>query len=90
MRILLLALVLAFQVVQTQEPPEYAVGTMCTPAGDNVNGLQTPDHPCACKNMTAPTPDGECDLLITNDSLCKQWCHEKHCSCPRMCKEPAK
>lgn len=70
------------------EPPEYADGVMCSPKGDIFKGLQTPDHPCHCKNMWRDSDtDGEncCDERVTNDSTCLQWCHEKHCACPKIC-----
>lgn len=70
------------------EPPEYADGVMCSPKGDIFKGLQTPDHPCSCKNMwrdSHPNDEGCCDERVTNDSTCKQWCHEQHCACPHIC-----
>lgn len=70
------------------EPPEYEPGVMCTPHGDNYKGLQTPDHPCTCKNMYRDSGDDTeegCNERVTNDAACKQWCHESHCACPRIC-----
>ncbi len=72
-------------VMGPTEPPEYAKGVYCTPHGDNVFGVQTTDHPCACKNMLREDKDGCCEVPVNNDDACKQWCHEDHCSCPKIC-----
>jgi hypothetical protein len=77
---------LASQIVTNpQEPPEYADGVYCTPAGTMAYGIQMGDHPCACKNMLRDDKDGCCDVPVTNDPVCQQWCHEKHCACPKAC-----
>jgi hypothetical protein len=72
-------------VTNPNEPDEYAEGVYCTPKGDNYKGVQTPDHPCACKNMMREDKDGCCDVRVTNDPVCKQYCSEKHCACPKQC-----
>lgn len=79
-------LVLAFLLgvaIQVVEPPEYAPGVLCSPGGDIVQGRQTPDHPCACKNMG--DPQTSCEKPTTNDPVCRQYCHEQHCACPLIC-----
>lgn len=70
------------------EPDEYPKDVFCTPKGKNVFGVQTTDDPCHCVNMVGATPDGECTMPLNNDPECKQWCHEKHCECPKKCSEP--
>jgi hypothetical protein len=71
---------------QRAEPPEYPEGVSCTPAGDIAYGVQTGEHPCACKRMIAP--DHDCDTAQTlPDPVCAQYCHEKHCACPITCEE---
>lgn len=72
-------------VMNPDEPTIYPEGVYCTPAGDMFHGLQTPDHPCKCKNMLREDKDGCCDVKVTNDPVCKQWCHEEHCGCPMEC-----
>lgn len=67
-----------------QEPPEYPAGMFCTPLGDYVPGKgRTTDHPCHCKNMG--DPQTSCEKPTTNDPVCRQFCHEQHCSCPLAC-----
>jgi hypothetical protein len=73
------------QVSRSTEPNEYPSGVYCTPHGDLYKGVQTPDHPCSCKNMFRQDDDGCCDQRVTNDPVCMQWCHEQHCSCPKTC-----
>lgn len=82
MKYVLLAFLVGFMVAQ-EEPAEYPEGTLCSPRGDIVQGQQTPDHPCACKNMGSS--ETSCEKPVTNDPQCKQWCHEKHCGCPLTC-----
>ena len=67
-----------------EEPPEYPEGHFCSPAGV-VAGWKVIDstHPCFCKNMG--DPQESCEKPITNDPVCNQYCHEKHCSCPLIC-----
>lgn len=69
------------------EPAEYPDGVMCTPQGINYHGLQTKDSPCTCKNMWRDSDgdEGCCDVRVTNDSTCQQWCHENRCACPHIC-----
>jgi hypothetical protein len=76
----------AFQVTYAGEPDEYPDGAYCTPNGTNFKGLQTPDNPCKCHLvMRSATNDGCCEILQANDAVCKQFCHEHHCACPREC-----
>jgi hypothetical protein len=83
MKPILLALVLAFSLNQApEEPPEYPDGTFCSPQGDQVNGTQTPDHPCSCHRVVH---DELCEGEPSHEAMCKQWCHEKHCHCPVTC-----
>ena len=68
----------------TQEPPEYPEGHFCSPAGVVAGGkVIDSDHPCHCKNMG--DPQESCEKPVTNDPVCTQYCHEKHCSCPLIC-----
>lgn len=67
------------------EPPIYPEGTLCTPNGDNVHGLQTPDHPCMCARMSHGT---DCESDVHEDAACKQFCHAQHCGCPLLCGAP--
>lgn len=78
----------AAQIVHGEPPADPDV--FCTPTGDVVKGVHTPDSPCHCKNMVGPTPDGECTVPINNDNTCSKFCHEAQCRCPKTCVEPAK
>lgn len=68
-----------------QEPDEYPLGWLCTPSGDRRNGVQTAEHPCACKRMV--TTD-DCEGEPSHENVCKQWCHERRCGCPVTCEMP--
>lgn len=84
MKYLAAAFLVGFLAAQVVEPPEYPEGVSCSPAGDVKNGkIVAADHPCHCKNMASP--DTSCETPTTNDPVCKQYCHEKHCSCPLEC-----
>ena len=95
--LLLTIMVVSLSVGQSQEPPEYPVGVSCSPKGDVVRGRQTTDHPCACKrhdDVDADDPDAAAKGRMcqageatnpSHDAVCKQWCHEQHCSCPIAC-----
>jgi hypothetical protein len=76
------------QVVQGGEPTEYPDGQYCTPNGDNFKGLQTPDNPCSCHIVMKMDKDKCCEQIQANDAVCKQFCHEHHCSCPHECVNP--
>lgn len=67
------------------EPAPYPEGVFCTPKGDTVLGVETGLHPCACHMVMRESPDGCCDILQANDPVCRQYCTEKHCACPREC-----
>lgn len=83
MKYLALAFLVGVMLAQ-QEPPEYADGVFCSPAGVVAGGkVIDADHPCHCKNMG--DPQDSCETPTTNDPVCKQWCHEQHCSCPLTC-----
>lgn len=74
------------QIVQGDpEPPEYPKGVYCSPKGDVAFGVQTADHPCHCQNMYRESEKGCCDVKVSLDSTCMQFCHEQHCSCPIVC-----
>lgn len=82
-----LLLTLLLMGVVAQEPDEYPAGSFCTPKGDVVNHLQTPDHPCHCAKMYDRQPnDPYCETSPVRESRdCKQWCHSDHCGCPVDC-----
>ena len=74
--------VLLMLVLPWQEPPEYRDGTFCTPKGDLVGPLQTPNNPCVCRRVDH---DPLCEGVPWKDQRCRQWCHEQHCACPVAC-----
>ena len=87
-KIFCLTYLLAFAVFAAQEPPEYPEGVVCTPAGIvQGDAIIDPDHPCHCKKMTYSNTS--CEVPATNDRMCSQYCHEKHCRCPLVCVEGA-
>lgn len=73
------------QITHGSEPDEYPDGQYCTPNGDNFKGLQTPDNPCKCHIVMREDNRHCCEILQANDAVCKQFCHEHHCSCPHEC-----
>ena len=86
MRVLLILIVLVTQ--QPSHPEEYPRGWYCTPTGTRAEGLQTTDHPCACKRMATCEGEGEDEIVwVAEDPICKQYCHKDKCSCPVTCAE---
>lgn len=85
MKFVFLAFLLSFSMaIPQEEPSEYPEGVFCSPAGITARGkVIDADHPCFCKNMASS--EDSCEKPTTNDPECKQWCHEKHCSCPMLC-----
>lgn len=83
--ILLTALPSGQIVFNPTEPVPYEKGVYCTPKGKLVFGTQTSDDPCSCKNMLRESKDGCCDVPVTNDPVCRQYCTEKNCACPKVC-----
>lgn len=87
MKELLFAAVVAGLIFQgPTEPPEYPSGQFCSPVGDIVAGKPINDHACKCKRLDHSE---QCDGPASHDAVCKQWCHEQHCSCPIVCDVPA-
>lgn len=84
-RWLILSAALSLSLAALQEPPIYPEGMYCTPRGDVVQGVQTPDHPCRCKRMA--DPEDSCET-VRESSECLQWCHKEHCKCPIACESP--
>jgi hypothetical protein len=82
--LLVLGLTSPMVLQSVQEPPEYPDGQLCDPRGTvNVKGeLMSPDHPCACHRVNRTE---FCEGEPSHESVCKQWCHEKHCHCPVTC-----
>lgn len=81
----LIVLALALVALAAQEPAPYPDGAYCTPKGDLVNGLQTPDHPCACHRIDR---DPTCEGRPIEDAICKQYCTPSHCGCEIHCEAP--
>ena len=74
------------QIVRNpDEPAPYPKGVYCTPKGDLVHGVQTDLHPCKCHNMVRESKDGCCDVPVTNDPVCAQFCNEAACACKKEC-----
>ena len=69
---------------QVVEPPEYPDGVSCSQKGDVLNDgtVIAPDHKCDCHMVIH---DKDCEATASPDATCKQFCHERHCHCPRTC-----
>ena len=70
-------------IMVLQEPAEYPPGSFCSPQGIlSESKVIDPDHPCSCQRVDTSE---DCEGVPQHDQVCKQWCHEQHCSCPPVC-----